>query len=653
MTETRRLQVQDLYRLRLISDPQISPDGLRVAFVLRQMDEKDDQYNSNIYVVDRDGEVVQFTSGNKDSGPRWSPDGRHLAFLSGRKEGPQIHLLPTHGGESIALTDLKHGAGIPCWSPDSALIAFTGVVATDPDEDAEEDGKRDAKKRARTKILQRASYKLDGEGYIGNRRRHLFLIDIAQRRVDQVTDGDCNDDDPAWSSDGRHLAFVSSRTDRWDVSPESDIYLMSRTGGELDRLTEGGAFGRPAFSTDGARLFYIGHKDTRDVFAPGRIYSILPDGQDPRDELGEWDGDVGHHVLSDSIQSHDVRALHVTPRPDGVYFIGSVRGECDVYRASDRAVERITQGRHDVSDFSVATDGTLAYARADPTHPSEIFIHGDGGGRRLTHENDDFLAEVEMAEPERFWYVGANGETNQAWLLAPAGAENGRHPLLAYIHGGPHFAHGETFFFEYQFLAGQGFGVFYPNIHGSAGYGRSYQTSINGHWGDLDYRDVIAGSREAASRDWVDPNRLGIVGGSYGGYMTIWTMAHSDMFRAGLAERCVSNLLSFVGTSDWGWLWNRSFGAYPEEDAPKLWEMSPIKHIANVQAPLMVMHYEGDDRTPLEQGEQVFVALRRLGKETGFIVFPEESHTMPRTGTPSRRVERLGYILDWFKKQIA
>jgi dipeptidyl aminopeptidase/acylaminoacyl peptidase len=289
---------------------------------------------------------------------------------------------------------------------------------------------------------------------------------------------------------------------------------------------------------------------------------------------------------------------------------------------------------------------------AESTHPAEVCLWAGTGAKQLTHENDAFLDEVLIERPERIPYTGANGEESEGWLLVPRGHESGTHPLLTYIHGGPMAAHGESFFFEYQLLAGQGFGIWFPNIHGSGTYGRAYQLSIRGDWGNLDYQDILAGTEVAAARPWVDRQRLGVIGGSYGGYMTAWVMGHTDRFKAAVVERGLLNVVNFFGTMDAGWVWNRQTGMYPEDDVQKIWDQSPVKYAPNVQGPVMVMHSEGDLRAPIEQGEQMFNALRRLGKTAKFVIFPEENHDLSRNGTPSRRVERLEYILEWFREQL-
>jgi dipeptidyl aminopeptidase/acylaminoacyl peptidase len=646
MNGKRPLTAADLYHLRLVSDPQISPDGGRVAYVVQQMNEKTNEYVGNIYVADRDGAVTQFTSGDKDSAPRWSPDGRYLAFLSGRKDEAQVHLMPSAGGESVPITSAPLGAGTPVWSPDSRSIAFAAMVSI-RDEGAEAE-KEDGKKEP-TMVFDRASYKLDTAGFLWDRRRHLFVVDVASRETRPLTEGDFFDVDPRWSPDSQLLVFSSNRSPNWDVSAGSDIYVIAAEGGEAQRIVSGGAYDNPVFSPDGSRIAFVGH-DTPDIYGPPRLFSATRSGDDLRDELGEWQGGLGNQVVSDVARSPDV--LELSWRQDGLYFLATVRGECGVYRAHEGTVTAVTPGPHTVTGYSFDDRGSIAFTCSDAIHPPDVYLRYDDATAQLTHENDALLQDVFIARPERFTFRGANEEESEGWLLPPHGWESGRHPLIVYIHGGPATAHGEAFHFEYQFLAGLGFGVFYPNIHGSSSYSDDYQTSIRYDWGNLDYQDVLAGTEAAVDRPWVDPARVGIAGGSYGGYMTNWVMTHTDRFKAGVTERCLSNAVSFVGTSDHGWWWKQAWGAYPEEDVQKLWDMSPIKYVTAVQGPLMVVHSMRDDRCPVEQGEQMFNALRRLGKDTKFVVFPEESHELSRSGTPSRRVERLGYISGWFQEKL-
>ncbi|HZU14224.1 MAG TPA: S9 family peptidase [Chloroflexota bacterium] len=650
MTERRPLQPTDLYRLALLSDPQISPDGSRIAVVVRHLNEERDEYDSNIFVADQEGRLRQFTAGGKDSAPRWSPDGRCLAFLSGRTDEAQIHLMPSDGGEARPVTDIKLGAGTPVWSPDSTAIAFAAMVSTRPDDETEKNEKdKEKKEKAPTRIIERASYKLDSAGFLWDRRKHLFVVDVAAEKVQQITDGDQHDNDPAWTPDGKYLVFTSSREPRWDVSTESSIFLIPREGGEARRIT-GGSLDNPVVSPDGQRVAFLGYLDPEDAYGPIGMWSTTLGGEDLRDEIGDWPGSIGNYVASDVAGS--ANGIDLTWREDGLYFVGNVRGTSNVFRSENGAVTSVTEGRHAVADFSIAGNGTIALTRSDATHPTELFVLCHGEVRQLTHENEEFLQEVHIATPKRMTFTGACGEESEGWVLAPRGHEEGSHPLLVYIHGGPQTAHGEAFFFEYQFLAGNGIGIFFPNIHGSSSYGHEYETSIRYDWGNLDFQDVMAGTEAAASQPWVDKERVGIAGGSYGGYMTNWAVTHTGRFKAALTERCISNMVSFAGTSDHCWWWRQSWGAFPEEDVQKLWDMSPIKYVNAVTTPLLVMHSERDDRCPVEQGEQMFNALRRLGKDTKFIMFPEECHELTRSGKPSRRVERLGYVLNWFRERL-
>lgn len=643
MTEKRAVQADDIYRIRQVIDPQIAPDGKRIVFVIKQADQEKNGYVTNIYVAGPDGEIRQFTSGGKDSSPRWSPDGRLLAFLSGRNEKAQIYLMSADGGEGIVVTDLPHGAGLPVWSPDSTALVFAALASTTGDDEKKEG---DAEP---PRIYTRSSYKLDTEGYLWNRRRHLYRLDISSRAVEQLTDGDFHEDNPAWSPDGKHIAFESNRAPNWDVSPESAIYMIPREGGEPRCLISGSSFSQPAFSPDGSRIAFTGNEDPNNSSRPGRLFSVDRAGNDCRDEQGDWDGSLGDDIASDIIPGG---GPGLDWQEDGIYFLGTERGRSNVYRASAGSVSAVTTGEHDINAFSRAEDGTLAFTRGDATHPAELYRLRDGQPEQLSHENDAWLEEVTIVEPQCLSFTGANGEESEGWVLPPRGAETGRHPLIVYIHGGPWTTHGVSFFLEYQLLAGAGYGVFYPNIHGSSSYGHAYHTSIERDWGNLDYQDVLAGTDAVAKLPWVDGNRMGIAGGSYGGYMVNWTVTHTNRFRAAITERCLSDMVSFFGTSDLGWWWGQIWGGYPEDDVQRLWDMSPVKYVKDVQTPLLVIHSEQDHRCPLEQAEQMFNALRRLGKETKMIVFPGESHELSRAGTPSHRVERLGFIEGWFRERL-
>ena len=666
MPDARAMTPDDLGRIRFVSDPQLSPDGRRVAFVVTTLSLERDEYLSAIWVVDTtDGPPRRFTHGpTRDTAPRWSPDGARLAFLSeretprGRKPRPQLYVMPADGGEAARLTDLRRGVQTPAWSPDGTRLAFVARVAppTDGDpedaDDAERDGARPRSRPAR--IITSLKYKWNGEGFVYDRRPHLFVVPVAGGPPCQLTDGDFADEHPAWSPDGRLVAFVSARHAERDYDLAADVFVVPSEGGEPRRLTgTAGPVAHPTFSPDGRAVAYLGHPYPTDVSRNVRLYTIPIAGGAP--------------VCLTAGLDRTCQPFFATLGPiwscDGfVRFAIEDQGDAPLYRVAGdgrAAPDRIIGGARQVTGLSVSGDGAgLAFTATDPTAPAEVFwSRGDGTGeRRLTDLNAEWKAEVRLSRPERF-RVERAGFTIDGWVMRPADVEPGRrYPVLLNVHGGPATQYGHAFFDEFQVYAGAGYAVVYTNPRGSQGYGEAFARAVVGDWGGGDFADVMAGLDFAlASHDFLDPTRLGVLGGSYGGFLTSWIVGHTDRFRAACSERALNTQVSMVGTSDIGHYFVEAHagGAPPLRDNPRWYvERSPLTYAARIRTPLLIIHSEDDLRCPIEQAEQLFVALKLQRKEVVLVRFPDENHDLSRTGRPRHRLERFRIILDWFERQL-
>ncbi|HEX5502058.1 MAG TPA: S9 family peptidase [Thermomicrobiales bacterium] len=675
--EERLVTARDLFALKFVGDPHLSPDGERVAFVVTTLDEAADEYRSQVWLAPADGAAAPrpLTGGEKrDTAPRWAPDGKRLAFLSDRTGKAQLYVLDlAAGGEARRLTDLKDGAGEPAWSPDGRAVAFAALTggADDDEDQGKSKEERDRAKANEPKRIERLKYRFDGRGYFDERRRHLFVVAVPppgappgeRPEPRQVTDGDWDDDAPAWSPDGATLAFVADREPDRDRHFGSDLWVVPAKGGRARRLTRGeGNVAGPAWSPDSGTIAYCGDRRDDRPFSTNRVWTITAWGRGkPVAVTAALDRDVNGGPGTDQTLPGGTARPAWSPDGQTLWFLVGDRGASHLYHvpAAGGEATRVLGGERGIAAFSLdAGGGRVAFVASDGAHPAELFVAGADGAdeRRLTDLNRPWLEAKAIGVPERLGYTGNEGDEIDGWLLAPTSdrlTRRGKYPLVLMIHGGPHGQYGDAFFHEFQVLAARGFGVLYVNPHGSSGRGAAFAKSLRARWGEHDLPDLLAGVDHVLARGHADPDRLGVGGGSYGGFMTNWVIGHSDRFKAAVTMRSISNLLNFFGTSDIFHLANGpEFGGAPWEASAQYLKFSPLMYAANFVTPTLILHSEQDYRCPIEQGEQLYAALQLRGVPTRMVRFPGESHGLSRNGKPGHRIQRLDEIVGWYERYL-
>ncbi len=649
---------EDITAIVSVTDPQYAPDGSRAAYVQSQVDQEQDSYTSNIWVYETEsGCSVPWTHGEKRStDPRWSPDGHTLAFISDREgDAAQLYIISTEGGEAKKLTDILYGVSKPIWSPDGESVLVTvslGEGESIYDREKTEQGSFDPVE------VQGLAYKRDGKGLTRGSYAQLALVSVKSGEVKQLTTHKADHGDPAFSPDGKRLVFSANLTETDDASKPSDVYIMSLETGALKQMTPHcGSFGSSSFSPDGRFIALLGHEQEYQnaTLEKAWLYDIEQDLLTCLTEM--LDVHLADALIGDSLIGGGEQRPIWTKDSQGFYVIGTDQGSTGIYYMSiEGLVYPIRLEKEYINSFSLSSDEQHFIASvAKPDRPSELYSIPLGQEeKRLTGANDKFVDEHTVSVPEDIQYVTEDGVTVNGWLLKPAQAEDSSYPLILNIHGGPHMMYGHTYFHEFQVLAAKGYAVVYVNPRGSHGYGQTFVNAVRGDYGGKDYEDVMQAVDEAMKRDpQIDPKRLGVTGGSYGGFMTNWIVGQTNRFKAAVTQRSISNWISFHGVSDIGYFftdWQLEHDMFT--DTEKLWDRSPLKYAANVETPLLILHGERDDRCPIEQAEQLFIALKKMDKQTMLVRFPKASHNLSRSGHPGQRIKRLNYISSWFDQYL-
>jgi len=648
--QPRPLKVDDLFALKDVGDPRVSPEGRWVAYTVTSLDLKKDESDTDIYMVPLSGgEPLRLTAGKKpESHPRFSPDGKWIAFLSGREgKKTQVSLLPRQGGEAVKLTDYQASVSDFAWSPDSTRLALVvkDVDPEDQEDDEEESNKDEDEEDAETPkpiLIRRLQFKRDYEGYLRELRRHVYVFDVGGKTSLQVTTGPYDDTQPAWSPDGKWIAFTSNRSPDPDSNDNSDVFVVPAKAGGIPRAltSAAGNDSAPSFSPDGRSVAYLAGGDPKDIWYASNHVAVVPfEGGAPRPLT----------------QSLDRNAW--TPRftPDGraVLFLVEDGGNQHLARvpAGGGAVERVVAGEREIQAFDVGPKGEIAILESQPHLPSEVSTLTPAGVKRLTTTNDAALKGIRLGRVERFETKSKDGTPIHGFLTFPPDATAGtKLPAILRIHGGPTSQYSTAFEFQWQLLAAQGYLVIAANPRGSTGWGRDFARAIWADWGNKDYEDVMAAVDHAVAGGFADPERLGVGGWSYGGILTNYVITKSTRFKAAASGASISNYLAGYGTDHYQFEYEAELGL-PWKARQRWLDLStPFFEIEKVVTPTLFLCGEKDMNVPLLNTEQMYQALRRVGKvDTEMVIYPGQWHGIE---TPSYQKDRYERYIAWYDKYL-
>lgn len=712
--QKRSITEKDLFQFNWIGDPQISPDGSRVAFVKVTVNEKKDGYNTSLWSVSMRGDEPphRLTSGDHDSSPRWSPDGKWLAFVrspeppagqpgagpgaGAHAPAPQLYILPMTGGEAWRVTELPKGVSSPVWSPDGKNIAFTSTTSPEDlakehrakskaggkeEKKEDEEGKTTEESKSTSggepehesdvRVITRAVYRSNGVGYLDPKHpQHIWVVaasDSSDQTIQpkQLTSGQFNEGDPIWSKDGADIYFTTERVlEPYYDLPHTDIYSIHASGGEPTKvLTIDLGIRAVSLSPDGKRLAFCGavNEPVQSYTEPDLWVVDLATGAKPRNLTTNYDFDMCSGILGDQGTPRAGGSSNVIWSADGssLFTVTEHEGTDNLVQVdiASAKVTEITHGNQAVEQYRATSDGSKFVVQiSTPTNIGDLFTVDHSGSQpvQITHINDKLFSQLNLTPPEEIWYKSFDGKRIEAWIQKPPDFDPAKkYPLILNIHGGPHTAYGYVFDHEFQWMAAKGYVVLYPNPRGSTSYGQQFGNIIQYHYPGDDYRDLMLGVDEVLKRGYIDPKKLGVTGGSGGGLLTNWVVGHTDRFAAAVSQRDIASWAAWWYIADFTLFQPSWFKAPPFEDPQDYVARSPITYIQNVKTPLMLVLGDADYRTPpAAGGEEMFRALKFLKRPAVMVRFPGESHELSRSGQPWHRIERLEHIVGWFDKYL-
>ncbi|MCH7472550.1 S9 family peptidase [bacterium] len=669
--KARPVTTGDLYRLRQLADCQLTPDGKSLITAMDSINKEENKKVMHLYLQPtRGGALRQFTRGEHvDHHPRVSPDGKLIAFISNRSEKSQVHLIRSDGGESWQLSKMEGNISGFAWAPDSKRLA---VVFSPQDEEAKEREKlrkqgKKGKDAPKVRRITRFLYRMDGAGFFPEGKSELHIVNAGTGKAPLLVKDGKDNDQPAFTPDGRSVVFVSNKSKDPELDfLRYDLWLVAASGkGKVQKIaTFDGPSYSPAVSPDGKLVAFRGWPDPHMMWNErnARLYAAPLSGGKPVELGSGLDRPVENLSINDTWGLPSTAPPLWSPDGTSIYSVVTTDGNTEAYRfeVEGGACAPVFSEPGVVLDFAIDFDaGKLYVSHSSTGIPGDLYScrMGGAGLKRLSRVNESWLGRRDLGQVREVWVKGDGGHKIHGWIMTPPGfSPKRKYPAILYIHGGPSVAYARAIIHEFNYLAGKGYVVFFCNPRGSHGYGVKHLSAISRKWGDNDYKDVMKFTDYVLrSCPFVDRGRLGVTGGSYGGYMTNWIIGHGNRFKAAVTQRSVSNFLSFYGSSDVGFHFHKGFGwnsKSPWEDKKRFLDMSPMTYLPNAKTPTLVIHSEGDLRCPIEQGEQVYVQLKLQGVDTEFVRFPEESHGLSRGGRTDRRIERLERISGWFDKYL-